>query len=171
MITCIRAFYGLSACSLVMGLQDPYVYLISSVRFTCGPPRGPCGFHTGMGTSVRSVLRESYGPVRIAGLGISVRSVVQGLTGSGEARECTLGLYLPSQTRLCDMWPIRARKTTNWLSMGTKSLVAHVLKVVHAQPSAAGYTAKFKIRNIVRTRNACRVTSHVLTQAWPLRGP
>ena len=46
------------------------------------------------------------------------------------------------------------------------------LKVVHAQPSATGYTAQFKIlRNIVRTRNACRVISHVFTQVWPLRGP
>ena len=26
---------------------------------------GPCGFHTSMGTSVRSVLREPYGPVRM----------------------------------------------------------------------------------------------------------
>ena len=37
------------------------------------------------------------------GLGIPVRSVVQGLMGSDEARECTHGLYLPSQTRLCDI--------------------------------------------------------------------
>ena len=107
-----------------------------------------------------------------AGLGISVWSVVQGLTGSGEDRECTLGLYLPSQTRLCDIWPVSARKTTNWPSMGTKSLVAHCLKVVHAQPSAAGYTAQFKIlRNIVRTHYECRVVSHMFTQAWTLRGP
>ena len=75
------------------GCKIPYVYLTCSIRFTCGHPRCPCGFHTGMGTSVRSR----------AGLGVSVRSVVQGLTGSGEARECMLGLFLPSQTRLCDI--------------------------------------------------------------------
>ena len=46
------------------------------------------------------------------------------------------------------------------------------LNVVHAQPSAAEYTAEFKIlRNIVRTRNACREISNMFTQAWPLTGP
>ena len=43
----------------------------------CGNRTVPCGCHVG--------------------LGITVRRVVQGLTGSGEARECTLWLYLPSQ--------------------------------------------------------------------------
>ena len=38
-----------------------------------------------------------------AGLAIPVRSVVQGITGSGETSECTLGLYLPSHTRLYDI--------------------------------------------------------------------
>ena len=65
------------------GCKTPYVYLIGSIRFTCGHPRGHCGFHTGMGTSVHSVFR---GPTRY-----------------GEARKCTPGLYLPSQTRLCDI--------------------------------------------------------------------
>ena len=36
------------------------------VRFTCGLPRGLCGFHTGMGTYVRSVLRKPYGPIRMS---------------------------------------------------------------------------------------------------------
>ena len=36
------------------GCKIPYVYLTGSVRFTCGYPRGPRGFHSGMGTSVRS---------------------------------------------------------------------------------------------------------------------
>ena len=49
------------------GCKIPYMYLTGSVRFTCGHPRGPGGFHTGMGTSVRSVLREPYGPVTISG--------------------------------------------------------------------------------------------------------
>ena len=61
------------------------------------------------------------------------------ITGSGEARECTLGLYLPSQTRLCDIWTVRARKTTNWPSMGTKTLVAQVWKL---------YMPKFQPRDI-----------------------
>ena len=47
------------------GCKIPYVYLTGSVRFTCGHPKSPCGFHSGMGTSVRSVLREPYGPVRM----------------------------------------------------------------------------------------------------------
>ena len=40
------------------GCKVPYVYLTGSVRFTHGHPKGPCGFHTGMETSVGSVLRE-----------------------------------------------------------------------------------------------------------------
>ena len=47
-----------------------YVYLDGSVRYTCGHLRGPYGFYTHMGTSVHSVLREPYGPVRmLCGLG------------------------------------------------------------------------------------------------------
>ena len=42
----------------------PYVYLTGSVRFRSGHPKGPYGFHTDMGTSVHSVVRESYGPAR-----------------------------------------------------------------------------------------------------------
>ena len=50
--------------------EIPYVYLTGSVRFMCGHPKVPCRFHTGMGTSVRSVLMELYGPVRMpCGLG------------------------------------------------------------------------------------------------------
>ena len=45
---------GLSACFWSRGWKIPYVYLTGYVRFTCGHPRGPCGFHTGMGTSSRS---------------------------------------------------------------------------------------------------------------------
>ena len=51
------------------------------------------------------------------------------LTGSVEARECTLGLYILCQIRLCDIWPVRANKTANWPSVGTKSLVVHVWKL------------------------------------------
>ena len=79
----------------------PYVYLTCSVRLTCRYPRGLCGYHTGMGTSVAGTVRSRV--VCRAGLTIPVRSVVQGITGSGEARECTLGLYLPSHTRVCDI--------------------------------------------------------------------
>ena len=89
------------------GCKIPYVYLIGSVRFKCGYPRGPCGFHTDMGSSVRSGLREPYGPMWMTcDLEMPIRSVVQGLTRSGETHECKLGLYLPSQTRLCDIWPV-----------------------------------------------------------------
>ena len=47
-------FYGLSACYLVTGLKDTYVYLTGYVRFMCGHPMGLCGFHMGIGTSIRS---------------------------------------------------------------------------------------------------------------------
>ena len=80
----------------------PYMYLTCSVRLAFGHPRVPCGFHTGMGTSVRLVLREPYGPVRMPyGLGNTLTISSAGHTGSGEARGCN--------------------KTTNWPSMGTKS--------------------------------------------------
>ena len=43
------------------------------------------------------------------------------------AAKYMLAIYLPSQTRLCDICPVRAWTTTNWpSSMGTKSLIAHV---------------------------------------------
>ena len=38
------------------GCKIPYVYLTDSVRFTCRYPRGPCGFHTGMGTSIAGTV-------------------------------------------------------------------------------------------------------------------
>ena len=70
----------------------PYLYLTGSVRFTCGHPRGPYGFHTGMGTSVRSVLRKLYGPVRMpCGLG-NTRTISGGVLWGpvrpGSARSC-----------------------------------------------------------------------------------
>ena len=56
-----------------------------------------------------------------------------------------LGLYLPSQTWLCDIWPIRVRKPTNWPSMGMKSLVAHVWKLymLNHQPRDIRHNSKF----------------------------
>ena len=46
------------------------------------------------------------------------------------------------------------------------------MKVMHAQTSAAGYTAKFKIlRPIVRNHYACCVISHVFTEAWGTEAP
>ena len=87
---------------------------------------------------------------------------------SGEARECTLRLYLPSQTRLCDIWH-RTFDIGRLLAFyGHEIAGSPCLKVVHAQSSAEGYTAQFKIlRNIVRTRYACRVISHMFTQLGP----
>ena len=108
----------------------PYVYLTGSVRLMCRHPRGPCGFRTGMATALHSVLRETYCPGRMH-CGLWNTRTISGacLMGADETRECTLGLYLLSQSRLCYIWPIRANKTTNWPSMGTKSLVAHVWKL------------------------------------------
>ena len=58
------------------GCKIPYVYFTGYVMFKCGHPEGLCGFHTGMGTSVRSILRELYGPMRVScGLG-NIRSIV-----------------------------------------------------------------------------------------------
>ena len=52
------------------GCKIPYVYINGSVRFKCEHFKARCGFHTGMGTSVRLVLRKPYGPVRTpCGLG------------------------------------------------------------------------------------------------------
>ena len=47
------------------GCKIPYVYPTGSIRFTRGHPRGFCGFYSGMGASVRSVLREVDGSVRM----------------------------------------------------------------------------------------------------------
>ena len=61
--------YGCSMGYLLVlwsrGCKIPYVYPTGSVRFTRGHPRGPCGFHLGMGTSVCSVFREVYGPMQM----------------------------------------------------------------------------------------------------------
>ena len=82
--------YGRSSYLRVVwsrGCKIPYVYLKGSVRLTCEHPKGPCGFHTGIGTSVRSVLREPYDPVRtpcglgnicaISGAGPLIRDLVR----------------------------------------------------------------------------------------------
>ena len=70
------------------GCQIPYLYPTGCVRFTRDHSRGPCGFISDMGVSVRSVLRECTVPCGCrSGLGIPARSFVQGLTGFGEARE------------------------------------------------------------------------------------
>ena len=80
------------------------------------------------------------------------------------------GYIYQAKTWLCDIWPVRARKTTNWPSMCTESLVAHVWKL-YVPPLAAGYTAQFKIhRNIVRTLNARCAISHSCT-GLALTGP
>ena len=87
-------------CSLVLGLQDK----------------------VHMGTSVRSC----------AGLGIFASASTWRDIGvqwcralRGPVRPASVGSGYIYQTRLCDIWPVMARKTTNWPSMGTKSLVAH----------------------------------------------
>ena len=50
-------------------------YRTGSVSFACKHPRGSYGFHTGMGTSVRSVLRELYSHMRMpCGLG-NIRTI------------------------------------------------------------------------------------------------
>ena len=80
-------------------------FLTGSVSFTCGHPMGPCGFHTGIRTSVSSVSCKPYGPVRMP-CGLGNTRMISGagpFTGSGEVLECTLALYLPSQTRLCEV--------------------------------------------------------------------
>ena len=58
-----------------------------------------------------------------AGFGILVRSVVQGLMGSMRAASTRSG-YIDQAKH--DYVTLMARKTTNWPSVGMKSLVAHV---------------------------------------------
>ena len=94
---------------------------------------------------------------------ISIRSVVRGHTGSGEARECSYGLYIPGQTWLCVIWPVR---TTHWPPRqdclrafnGHKIFGRPCLKVVHAiwRP----YGSK-NLQNIVRGRTSCTVLTTV----------
>ena len=67
-------------------------YLTGSVRFTCGYPWDPRGFVDCGNRTVPCGCR--------AGLEIPVRSVMQGLKGSGEARECTLVLLAHLSRRL-----------------------------------------------------------------------
>ena len=91
----------LSASSLVTGLEDsvcvPYRFRKIHVRTPEGPLWIPYGHGNIRPFSFAGTVRSR------AGLGIPVRSMVQGLTWSGEARECTLALHLPSQTRVCDI--------------------------------------------------------------------
>ena len=127
------------------GCKLPYVYLTGSVRFTCGHPWGPCGFHTGMATTVRSVLPEPYGPVwMVCRLG-NTRTI----SGAGPCgvrwgpRVHARIIFTKPNT--CDSWPVSARKTTNWPSMGTESLVDHVWKLymLSLQPRDIQHNSKF----------------------------
>ena len=99
------------------GCKIPYVYLTCSVRFTCGPTKGTCGFLSGMGTSVSSVLREPYGPVRMpCGLG-NTRTISGGSAFLGPVRPATVRSGYVYQVK--HDYVKRANKTTNWPSMGT----------------------------------------------------
>ena len=120
-------------------------------------PYGPLWISYGHG-NIR--MFSFAGTVRSrVGLGIPVRSVVQGRTGSGGDHEFKFGLYLPSQTRLCDIWHVRTNKTTNWPSMGTKPLVAYIWKL---------YMLNLQPRDIWRPHNlkifetSCELTMHVM---------
>ena len=100
--------------------EIPYVYLTGSVRFTCGYPGGLCGFHTIMGTSyVQVCSNHTVLSGCRAGLEKPIRSVLQTLTGSGEARECMLQFYLPSQTQLCA--PYGTHRVLLWIIMIPKN--------------------------------------------------
>ena len=113
-------------CSLVIGLQDtvhaPYMFRKVHVRAPCRP----LWISFGHG-NIRTFSFE--GTVRSRADAERAWDTRTAPFGSGEACQCTLGLYLPCQTRLCDIWPVRANNTTNWPSVGTKSLVAHVWKL------------------------------------------
>ena len=87
-----------------------------------------------------------------AGLGIPVRSVVHGLTGVRWGPRVHARAIFTKPSWVCDIWPVWDRKTTNWPSIGTKSLVAHVWKLymLYLQPRDIRHNSKF--RNIVPTR-------------------
>ena len=101
--------YGRSSYLRVVwsrGCKIPYVYLKGSVRFTCEHPKGtlwiPYGHWNIRTFSFAGTVRSRADAVR-AWKYLCDQWCRSFNTGSGEARECTLGLYLPSQTRLCDI--------------------------------------------------------------------
>ena len=164
--------YGRSMCYLRVlwsrGCKIPYLYLTGSVRFTCGYPRGPCGFHTGMGTSVAGTVRSRVDALRAWQYPYDQRyRALRDPVRPASACSCYIYHAIHDYMTFDLLGPGRLLTGYLWAEIAGSSC----LKVVHAQPSVTGYTAQFRIlRKIVRTRNACRVISHVFTQAWPLHG-
>ena len=146
----IWTFYGLSACSFVTGLR---------IRFMCGYPRGPLGFHMGMGTSIHSVLQEPYSPVQML---CPYDQWCRALRGPVRPVSAGLGYIYQAKQDYVTFDPLGPTRLLTGL-LWVEIVGSPCLEVVHAQSSAVGYTApaQYKIlRNIVWTRNACLVISH-----------
>ena len=144
------------------GCKIPYVYLTGYIRFKCGHPRGPCGFLTGMGTSVRTVFGELYGradavrawdrwcrvlwgPVRPASAHL-VYPVRPASAHSGY-------IYQTKQDYVMFDTLGQGRLLSGLL--GQEIVDSPSLKVVHAQASVAGYTSHFKIFRNIRADSQC----------------
>ena len=99
MVTCIRgAFYGLSACIVVTGLQDTVrvPYRVRNVHVLA--PYGPLWIPYGHWDIRMFIFVGTVGPVRMqCGLGNTRTISGPGLAETRDVRQCTLGLYLPIQ--------------------------------------------------------------------------
>ena len=106
------------------GCKIPYVYLIGSIRFTCGHPRGHCGFHTGMGTSVQ-FFRALRGTVRLS-----------------NARP---GYIYQAKHDYVTFYPLGPGRLLTGLLWAPKSLVAHIWKLymLSLQPRDIERNSKF----------------------------
>ena len=125
-VTCIRAFYRLSACSLVTGFL--------------GIPYG----HRDIPTfSFSGTVRSRADAVRVWEYPYDLWCrALRGLLRPSGARS---GYIYQAKTRWCDVWTVGARKTTNCPSIGTKSLVSHMCKEykLKLQPRDLRHNSKF----------------------------
>ena len=155
------------------GLSMGYLRVLCHgvARFTCGHPRGPCGFHRAWGHPyVQFCGKRTLRADTLRAWEYQYDRWCRALQGPVRLVSARSG-YIHQAKHDYVTFDFRARKTTNWPSMGTNSFVGHVWKlyILNLRP---GVPAQFKIlRNIVRTRNACRVISHGFTQVLALTGP
>ena len=126
----------------LLRLQDTYRFRKVHVRVPRGSLLIPCRHGDIRTFRFAGTVRSVWMP---CGLGNTRTVSGAGPYGVQWGPRGSLEFYLPSQIRLCDIWPIKARKTTNWPSMGTKSLVAHVWKLymLNLQPWDIRHNSKF----------------------------
>ena len=90
---------------------------------------GSCGLRTGSRAWGHPYVQFCGNRMVPCGLGNNRTISDAGPYGARWGPRAHARVYLPRQTQLCEIWHVRARKTTNWPSMGTNSLVAHVWKL------------------------------------------